>query len=273
MRTMAKIMGWTAMLGIGLLIGGLIVGTRATWIWGIVLFLGSIILGPAFQYAADRKDGAYDHFYEARATSAEKEKPMPKEHERQEEKGESFYSPEEQEIILNLMKRQIRLERLKEGEADVGDDLKDNERLLSMHKESYMRIKEEHGCLRHVSGIEEDAAGQLLRTVCSCMLYSPNPNRDFCALRAVCSIEICGAQTLAYSFSPTAFQPIFYSWVFLVRTEDNEIRFFTLERSSDRFQYLCEFKSGRHINYEAVAKASEAFDRIEAILNKEKENK
>lgn len=260
MRALAKIMGWTALLGLGLFIGGLIAGALMTWIWGIVLFLGSIIFGPIFQYAADREDGVYDAIYN-RYGKTKKEDRM---EEQKKDANEGYFSEQEAELIINLMKRQMRLENIKDGEEDPGVDPKITERLLALHKENYMRIQGKGGELRLSEDKKEASdARHLLEMACSSMLYSPSPQRD---LRNICSIgtmTLYGAETVIYMLMPTHEGPVDYLAVFLVRTE-NAIRFFTLERSD--IPFLCEFQDDRHVNHDTVKNGVEAADRIEEIL-------
>lgn len=259
MRALAKIMGWTALLGLGLFIGGLIAGARDTWIFGLIMFLGSIVLGPIFQYAADRGGGVYDALYDKEALKKEGDLM-----EKKKDENKGYFSEQEAELIINLMKRQMRLEDMKDGEEDPGVDPKITERLLALHKENYMRIQGKGGELRPSEDKKETYdAKYLLEMACSSMLYSPSPQRDLRNIRCIATMTLYGAQTVFYLMTPTHEGPVDYFAVFLVRTED-AIRFFTLERSDMLF--LCEFQDDRHVNHGTIKNGSEIFDRIEEIL-------
>lgn len=260
MRAMAKITGWTAILGIGLFFGGLIADARDTWIFGLIMFLGSIVLGPICQYAADRGDGVYDALYDKEALK--KERDLMEKQKKDENKG--FHSEQEMELILNLMKRQMRLEDMKDGEPDPGQDPKTVEKLLALHKENYMRICGKGGKLRPSEDKKETYdAKYLLEMACSSMLYSPTPRRDLRNIHCIATMTLYGAQTVFYLMTPTHAGPVDYFAVFLVRA-DEKVRFFTLERSDMLF--LCEFRDDRHVNHGTIKNGSEIFDRIEEIL-------
>jgi uncharacterized membrane protein YcaP (DUF421 family) len=54
MRTLISITQMLTMVFIGFIVGGLIIGSRSTWVTGIILLVCNVLLGMILQYFYDR---------------------------------------------------------------------------------------------------------------------------------------------------------------------------------------------------------------------------
>ena len=118
---------------------------------------------------------------------------------------------------------------------------------------------------RIVDGVETDEAGRFLLEVCGGMEHAPRPYQ-LARLRTVFAESINNNSAIIYSFRYVAASMCQNALIFLILTEDLEIRFFTVETSVSSF-VLCEYSEGNHLNYGPV-ELNCVPGKIATILNK-----
>lgn len=267
MRAMASITGFLAMVSLGMLICGLIVGERDVWVWGLILLVANCVIGPICQTIADCKDGLYtpEKLDTKKTNVSGKAK---KKTEGTEKMGKSFYSDEEVQRMIDGMRKMAAKMDAEEAEKERRASPEFQADLHARFLEHYSRIQKEEKHIRWVKNINQDAAGALLLDVCSAMTYAPRYN-DVYGLEGIVALPISNLPMLVYKFSSARTGWIHYSLIALVQMDDTHFRLFSVE-SSDRCMFLCEFAEYRHINYGEV-RFVDTFKRIQQILAESKE--
>ena len=107
-----------------------------------------------------------------------------------------------------------------------------------------------NGGARLVNNIKSDEAGVFLLDVCEQMAHAPLPH----TLVNICSISIenlNGELAIVYSFRYTPNSICQNVFIFLVHTQNTEIRLFAVETHLSSFM-LCEYSGHSHLNYGPV---------------------
>lgn len=115
-----------------------------------------------------------------------------------------------------------------------------------------------------IEHITKDELGIFLLEVCDSIPYSPQ-FQALVSVKTVSTETINGLPTLVYccNYQNNSFRQNVY--ILLVHTNDDNIRFFTIETDFSKF-VLCEFSGNSHLNYGRVKLKDFSFI-IEEILN------
>ncbi len=127
----------------------------------------------------------------------------------------------------------------------------------------YTRLKTNGGA-RLVKFIEEDEAGMFLIETCEQMQHAPLYD-TLLNLHAVSIEDLNGLSSIVYSFRYMQGSICQNVFIFLVQTNDKNIRFFAVETDFSSF-VLCEYSGDLHLNYGQVDLKSIP-TRIKEILN------
>ena len=243
MRTANAITKILFPLLIGLLIGAAFAGDSGLAVWCIIMIIADIFVGCFLQYKIE-----------------EEEKEVMK----------GF-------LLLHLLKlfansneehQLIGASRENNYEEDYEEDYEDEyyeddyDEMIDKFKEVHAKLKENGA--RIIEDIRRDEAGEFLLELCSEMEHAPVPS-TLERLRTVFVRNIGDNPAIIYSFRYIPSLMCQNVVIFLVLTEDFEIRFFAVETSISAL-VLCEYSEGKHLNYGPVELKSVP-TRIKELLN------
>lgn len=150
----------------------------------------------------------------------------------------------------------------------VTEILEEEKNVLQRFTEIYNKIRAEGGA-RLVRSLQEEEAGQFLRTVCLQMPYAP-AERWLVGARAVCIEKWDETPVILYIFDNERWEICQNCYVILANTRDDGLRFFCVEADSAGWM-LCEYHDGSHINY-GVVDLKVLPERVKEILKKPVDN-
>lgn len=203
---------------IGLIVGAAIGGSTSILVFGIILLIVDIIIGIVLQYLVNKETYKDDW---------------------------NNLSLREKESIVHDI-----LEEIQQNMRDKGMDVDGMENALSNKFDSiYLELKIDGGA-RITNNINADEAGILLLDVCNQMPYAPHP-ASLNELGLVSIEDLDDNRAIVYYFNYVPQSICQNAIIFLVHSEVDEIRLFTVETDITRF-VLCEYSNGHHLNYGRV---------------------
>ena len=258
----------------GMFIGGLIVGTDL-WVTGLVLLIIDIVVGISLQHSYEKS--VIDKYSSIIAEEDDEDinsidiesdnfdfnddqNEKTDNDEDNEKENDDKYSYES--LINNLIRKMENCY----GDGTLGyvkgiNPLYEKDNVI-LQQNIYKDLQDNGAQL--VDSVGDSEAGIFLRDLCLQMEHAPIP-RTLMPLCAITPEDLGEEKAVVYSFRYHLSSYCENVFIFIVKTKDDILRFFTVETSCYKFM-LCEYADSRHLNYGTV-ELKNVPARIKEILN------
>ena len=268
-----------SMLFFGMFIGGIIVGTDL-WATGLILLIIDIVVGILLQRAYEKS--VIDKYSSIFAEEDDEDInsidiltdnfDFSDEENEKTDNDEEYYNDNNNDDddenqnyneLIKLLKTKLVENYGKEVNYETEKSNPLYEKEFADTQYDYYLDLQSNGA-RLVNSINDDEMGFFLRHLCRKMIHAPVPY-TLIPLCAISPEDLGVGKAIVYSFRYNISSYCENVFIFLVRTDENKLRFFTVETSCYKFM-LCEYADGRHLNYGTV-ELKNVPTRIKEILN------